>query len=140
MRPHDEWQEAEIRTRLLADKGYDKTIEQLGGKPFLDEITSAHKAYGEALGITIVKLAPESPAVRVARDNAIDLIRSYVLRVAALVRRSDPQTEALSQRLLAPLVNWRDRPAKAAMTDPVAAPAPAALPAHLDATSASTTP
>ncbi len=140
VRPHDEWQEAEIRTRLLADKGYDKTIEQLGGKPFLDEITSAHKAYGEALGITVVKLAPESPAVRVARDNAIDLIRSYVLRVAALVRKSDPQTEALSQRLLAPLVHWRDRPAKAAVTDPVAAPAPAAPPAHLDATSASTTP
>ena len=126
VRQHDEWQEAEIRARLLADKGYDKIIEQLGGKPFLDEIASAHKAYGEALGITLVKLAPESPAIRVARDNAIDLIRSYVLRVAALVRKSDPQTEALSQRLLAPLVHWRDRPAKAAVTDPAVPPIPTA--------------
>lgn len=120
VKPHDEWQEAEIRTRLLADKGYDKTIEKLGGKLFLDEVATAHKAYGVALGITAVKLAPESPAIREARDTAIDLIRSYVLRVAALVRKSDPQTEALSQRLLAPLVNWRDRPAKAAVTDQAA--------------------
>jgi len=118
VRPHDEWQEAEIRARLIAEKGYDKTITLLGGKPFLDEITSAHKAYGEALGITVVKVAAESPAVRVARDNAIDLVRSYVLRVAALVRKSDPNTEALAQRLLAPLVNWRDRPAKAATAAP----------------------
>jgi hypothetical protein len=89
VKPHDEWQEAEIRTRLLADKGYDKTIEKLGGKPFLDEVATAHKAYGVALGITAVKLAPESPAIREARDTAIYLIRSYVLRVAALVRKSD---------------------------------------------------
>ena len=122
VRPHDEWQEAELRTRLLAEKGYDKTITLLGGKPFLDEIASAHKAYGEALGITVVKVAVESPAVRVARDNAIDLVRAYVLRVAALVRRSDPNTEALAQRLLAPLVNWRDRPVKAAAAE-AAAPA-----------------
>jgi hypothetical protein len=32
--------------------------------------------------------------------------------------KSDPQTEALSQRLLAPLVNWRDRPAKPVAADP----------------------
>jgi hypothetical protein len=136
VRPHDEWQEAEIRARLLVEKGHDKTIEQLGGKAFLDEITSAHKAYGKALGITVAKLAPESPAIRVARDNALDVIRSYVLRVAALVRKSDPQTEALAQRLLAPLVNWRDRPAKAAVVDPVAVPAPIAPATHLDQTTA----
>ncbi len=124
VRPHDEWQEAEIRTRLLADRGYDKTIAQLGGQPFLDEVAIAHKAYGVALGITAVKIVPESPAIREARDSAIDLIRSYVLRVAALVRRNDPQSEALSQRLLAPLVNWRDRPTKGVVGEPVAEPAP----------------
>jgi hypothetical protein len=73
-----------------------------------------------------MKVAAESPAVRVARDNAIDLVRSYVLRVAALVRKSDPNTEALAQRLLAPLVTWRERPAKAAATDPAAPHAPTA--------------
>jgi hypothetical protein len=133
VRPHDEWQEAEIRIRLIAEKGYDQTITLLGGKPFLDEIASAHKAYGEALGITVVKVAPEGPAVRVARDNALDLVRSYVLRVAALVRKSAPETEALAQRLLAPLVTWRDRPVKAAAAE-AAAPAVIEAPAPVIAT------
>jgi hypothetical protein len=122
VRPHDEWQEAEIRTRLLAEKGYATTIAHLGGQPFLDQIASAHKAYGEALGITVVKVPLEGPAVRGARDTAIDVIRAYVLRVAALVRKSAPETEALAQRLLAPLVTWRERPVKAAAAEAPKAP------------------
>lgn len=121
VKPANEWQEAEIRLRLITEKGYDKSIEQLGGKPFLDHLATAHKAYGEALGITAVKQVVESPAIRVARDAAADVIRGYVLRVVALVRKSDPETEALSQRLLAPIVHWRESPAKAsAPVDPVA--------------------
>jgi hypothetical protein len=121
VRPHDEWQEAEIRLRLIGEKGHEKTIAQLGGQPFLDHLAVAHKAYGEALGITTVKAAVETPAIRVARDAAVEVVRGYVLRVAALVRKSDPQSEALSQRLLAPIVNWRDVPAKPdAAADPAA--------------------
>ncbi len=121
VKPANEWQEAEIRIRLIAEKGHDKTIEQLGGKPFLDHLAIAHTAYGEALGITAVKQVVETPAIRVARDAAVEVIRGYVLRVVALVRKSDPEAEALSQRLLAPIVNWRESPAKAgAPVDPVA--------------------
>jgi hypothetical protein len=36
-----------------------------------------------------------------------------VLRVTAYVRKKDPQTGALAERLLAPIVNWRDKPARA---------------------------
>ena len=105
VRPVNEWQEAEIRLRLITEKGHDKTIEQLGGRPFLDHLAIAHKAYGETLGITAVKQVVETPAIRVARDAAVEVIRGYVLRVVALVRKSDAQSEALSQRLLAPIVN-----------------------------------
>ncbi|MEP7121723.1 MAG: hypothetical protein ABJE95_12465 [Byssovorax sp.] len=126
VRPHNEWQEAEIRNRLIAEKGHDATIERLGGKAFLAHLGVAHKAYGEALGITTVNTVVESPAIRVARDAAVDVIRGYVLRVAALVRKSDPQSEALSQRLLAPIVNWRESPAKPGATPEPAAPPPAA--------------
>jgi hypothetical protein len=129
VKPHNEWQEAEIRIRLITDKGHEATIEKLGGKPFLAHLAVAHKAYGSALGITTVNQVVESPAIRVARDAAVEVIRGYVLRVAALVRKSDPQSEALSQRLLEPIVNWRESPAKGgAATDP-AAPAPDAAPA-----------
>lgn len=128
VKPHNEWQEAEIRLRLITDRSHEATIEKLGGKPFLAHLAVAHKAYGEALGITTVNQVVETPAIRVARDAAVDVIRGYVLRVAALVRKSDPQSEALSQRLLAPLVNWRDSPAKAGATTDPAAPAPAPVP------------
>ena len=123
VKPANEWQEAEIRMRLITEKGHDKTIEQLGGRPFLDHLAIAHKAYGEALGITAVKQVVETPAIRVARDAAVEVIRGYVLRVVALVRKSDPEAEALSQRLLAPIVNWRESPAKAGASVDPAAPA-----------------
>ena len=128
VKPHNEWQEAEIRLRLIADKGLDTTIEKLGGKAFLAHLAVVHKAYGEALGITAVNQIVESPAIRVARDAAVEVIRGYVLRVAALVRKNDPQSEALSQRLLAPIVNWRESPAKAGATTDPAAPAPEPVP------------
>ena len=83
----------------------------------------AHNAYGEALGITTVKAAVETPAIRVARDAVVEVVRGYVLRVAALVRKSDPKAEALSQRLLAPIVNWREVLTKAGAAADPAAPA-----------------
>jgi hypothetical protein len=114
---------------LPQHKGHEKTIEQLGGRPFLAHLATAHKAYGAALGITTVKQVVETPAIRVVRDAAVEVIRGYGLRVVALVRKSGPQSEALSQRLLAPIVNWRESPAKAgAPADPVAPAEPPPLP------------
>jgi hypothetical protein len=47
-----EWAEADARlSRITTDK-LDTQIEQLGGKPILDQLRAAHQAYGEALGIT----------------------------------------------------------------------------------------
>ncbi len=114
IRAADEWQEAETRLRAIKDKGLDATILSLGGKPFLDELHAAHAAYGEALGITAKKPAPEAPRLRAARDAAQEVVRSYVLRVAAHARPSEPATVALTNRLLAPLVGWKDKPQKTA--------------------------
>ncbi len=125
VRPHNAWQEAEIRLHLIAERDHRTTIAKLGGKPFLAHLAVAHKAHGDALGITTVNAIVETPAIRVARDAAVDVIRGYVLHVAALVRKSDPQSEAPSQRLLAPLINWRDVLPKAGISANPVAPAPA---------------
>jgi hypothetical protein len=114
LRAPDEWQEAETRVRLIAEKGLGAIIEKLGGKPFLDELEAAHAGYGEALGITKARPSPETPSVGEARDVAHEVLRSYVLRVAAHARRSAPKTGALADRLLAPLARWKDRPVKMA--------------------------
>lgn len=117
IRPTDEWQEAELRLNLIVEKGFDKTIVKLGGKPFLDELAVAHKAYGQVLGITAAKSATEVPILRKARDAALDTVREYVLRVTAHVRKKDPQTAALADRLLEPLRTWKDRTARAGATE-----------------------
>lgn len=117
IRPPDERQEVETRLRLIAEKGYDQTIRKLGGGPFLDELATAHKAYGKARGIPSVKPLLEPPAVREARGAAHEVLRAYVLRVSAYVRKADPQSAALASRLLSPLIHWNDRPNKAAESE-----------------------
>ncbi|MDC0748636.1 hypothetical protein [Polyangium mundeleinium] len=47
-----------------------------------------------------------------AQGEAIDALRSYVLRVAAHMRENDPATAALAERLLAPLAAWKGRRSK----------------------------
>ena len=111
--PADEWQEAETRLALIAEEHHDVTIKKLGGASFLAELTHAHVAYGEALGITKAKPVAQAQPVREPLDNAHEALRAYVLRVSAYVRKSEPETAALAGRLLAPLVTWRDRPSKA---------------------------
>lgn len=117
LRPSDEWQEAELRLKLIADKGYDQIISELGGKALLSELRYVHKAYGEALGITSVKATVEPPAVGEAREAAVEALRGYVLRVSAQVRKSRPETRQLADRLLAPLIAWRDQPVGASEAD-----------------------
>jgi hypothetical protein len=122
VRPSDEWQEAELRLRLMAEKGYEKTIVKLGGKSFLDEIKAAHKVYGEVLGITAVKSVQDTPALREARDGALDVVRAYVLGVSAHARKKDAPSAELAERLLAPLSQWKDRRGRggAAVSEPTA--------------------
>ncbi|MDI1437683.1 hypothetical protein [Polyangium sorediatum] len=109
LRAADEWQEAETRIRILMEKGFDVVIANLGGKPFLDELIFAHTAYGEALGITKARPASDPHSLGKAQGEALDALRSYVLRVAAHVRENDPATAALAERLLAPLAVWKGR-------------------------------
>lgn len=112
--PVNEWQEAEVRLALLRDQGHREAISKMGGKAFLDELDFAHKAYGLAVGTTGVKPALESPAMRIALDNARHDLRAYILAVSSHVKRQEPATQALADRLLAPLVSWKDNASRSA--------------------------
>ena len=126
--PQDEWQEAEVRLAILEDKGYREAIAKLGGKPFLDELDFAHNAYGKALGITEVKPVVESPAIRDALDDLRHELRAYVLAVSSQVKRKEPATQALADRLLAPLIHWKEGASSPADDDLVAPEDPTANP------------
>jgi hypothetical protein len=110
--PVDAWQEADTRLAIIIDEHHDVTIQKLGGDAFLAELTRAHRAYGEALGITKSKLAPRVPSLRETLDNAHEVLRAYALRISAYVRKRAPETSSLADRLLAPLAEWRDLPSK----------------------------
>lgn len=124
IRPSDEWQEADRRLKLIEEQGYGVLVAELGGQPFLDELGRVHEAYGQALCQRSDGSGAEASPHREAREAAAEVMRAYVLRVSAHVRPKDPATVALADRLLAPLVRWRD--ALGAETTEEQAPAEAA--------------
>ncbi len=102
-----EWAESDIRLLRLASQKHDATIEAWGGKVFLDELTAAHREYGEILGITRTSDKPTAEAnLRDALNDFRNALRTYVLRVSAQVDEFDPETVAFGDALLAPLTNW----------------------------------
>jgi hypothetical protein len=119
-----EWAEAEAKLGVIAKEQLEPVVRSLGGGPILDQLASAHAAYGKALGITAAKVAPESPAIRAGLLRLQDALRRYVVRVVATMERDDPTSEAFAARLLAPIEEWEIRkrapaePAPIPPTDP----------------------
>ena len=118
-----EWTESDTRLKVIAEKGLEGSFHALGGTAFLEAIKRAHDAYGKALHITTARPqeAPDAN-VRPAMETNHDAIRDYVTQVMASVKRKEPATAALADRLLKPLTDWesnRERSGPAA--DPVPA-------------------
>lgn len=104
-----EWSEVETRIKLIAEQKLDEQIEGLGGGVFLRTVARAHKEYGEALGITRPLDPAAAAALRTPLEDMIEALRLYVLRVAAHADPDDPETQALVDKLLAPLVEAESR-------------------------------
>lgn len=134
-----EWTESELRLERMSNAGIDARIEALGGGLFLGALREAHAAYGKVLGMTSA-LEPAAPAagVRDALAAFTAALRDYVVKVMAAVEPDDHASQALADRLLAPLAAWTSMtPARggnakpAPKADPPApdagAPAPAAV-------------
>jgi hypothetical protein len=102
----DEWTESQRRLDTVVDGGLVSLIDVLGGRPFLDHIAFAHRAYGDALHITANETLPDPDAhVRRGLEETHLALRDYVAQVAAMVRRNDPTTIGVARRLLAPLAD-----------------------------------
>jgi hypothetical protein len=123
-----EWAEADARLMRIAKDGFDKQIEQLGGKLILEHLRETHRLYGEALGITVEGEDPAQARLREPLNLFLSKVRAYVLAVAAHADDADEQSVTLTDALLAPLHQWKSRPTEpAAMEEaPVEPPAPAA--------------
>jgi len=101
-----EWAECEAKLARIASEGYDAEIVRLGGKPILDQLLAAHKAYGESLGITIDGQDP-NVGLREPLLAFYRYLRAYVVAVTAHTDPDDPMSGALADTLLAPLHRWQ---------------------------------
>lgn len=101
-----EWAEGEAKLARIASEGYDTEIARLGGKPILDQLLSAHKAYGESLGITVEGQDPNI-GLREPLMAFIRYLRAYVVAVTAHTDPDSPTSGALADSLLAPLHKWQ---------------------------------
>ena len=101
-----EWAVVDSKLRLIEEQKLDAEIAQLGGTAILAHLKKVHIAYGLAVGTTKTPDAPESPDVAEKLAALLDSLRSYIVRVAGLVSRKRPETQALAERLLKPITNW----------------------------------
>lgn len=101
-----EWAEAQAKLDRIESEHYDAEIARLGGKPILDQVLAAHKAYGESLRITAEGQDPNiglrEPLLAFNR-----YLRAYVVAVTAHTDPDDPTSGALAETLLAPLHKWQ---------------------------------
>lgn len=125
-----EWAQIERRLALLKHQGLDKQIAKLGGEAFVTHLTEAHGVYGKVLGLTAV---PATPAEKAALSDPLQALSSalrlFVVKVTAYREADKPDTEALAERLLRPLMEWvskAPRPGRDSEPAPAPVPAPAA--------------
>lgn len=117
----EEWSESEVHLERIAGEDHEEVIKRLGATPLLASVRAAHKTYGVLLGLSAEsgrkrkgERLVDRPDVRVALDESLAAMRSYVLKVAA---QSDEHPDAASE-LLRPLTEWESGTrAKAAAND-----------------------
>jgi hypothetical protein len=125
-----QWVESQTRLGIVEKDGLDTVITALGGELILTAVRRAHDDFGRALGLTQAAGAPPSTAsLRENRDELADMLRRYVLQVAAHADPDDPASMALADDLLLPIKTWKTRTPAPADTGESAEGAPPAAPA-----------
>lgn len=112
-----EWAESQTRLDLIEEEKLGASFEALGGETFLKTIKVAHKAYGEALGLTKAKIDVTLPSLREPLDAFLAALRVYVVRVSAHVDPEHAGSAALAKKLLGPVTSWRSASAQAAAAE-----------------------
>ena len=108
----EEWTQSETRLNALDEGEFEPVVAKNGGAPLLANLRSAHARYGEVLGITSPVASEEGPEVREHFLKVIAAIKDYVVKAVAHADPEVPGSEALSESLIRPVVNWRDAPQK----------------------------
>jgi hypothetical protein len=107
-----EWGQSDLRLGRIASETLGERIRKLGGAVFIDALQAAHWQYGQLLGLPRVpgEGEPDKPSTREALEGFASTLRVYALKVTAHVEVDEPETGALSKRLLEPLLGWQVTP------------------------------
>ncbi|UQA59378.1 hypothetical protein [Polyangium aurulentum] len=126
MRVEEEWAAIETKLHTIENEGLVEKIAAIGALPVLDLLKQTHAVYGAVVGTTGV--VDETREVRENKEALEDSLRTYVVRVEALVRRNKPETRARAEALVKPIREWESsKPSKAkAEGEPTPAPQPLA--------------
>lgn len=104
--------ESARRIDLIKEEGLREDLERLVGKEFVDELHAAHKAYGDALGITKAGEATVSAEPLLEPLRAVNrAISAYALQVLAFAG-IDSANVPVARRALEPIDKFRAAAAK----------------------------
>lgn len=127
IRYDQQWAEANRRIKYADEHGLVAELDRLAGTAFWAEIVEAHKAYGEALGITVKRPdAPQNIAVAAPLAALAQAIADYALQLVALKATKDAALRAALPAALRPIDEHRARNARTAA--PAETPAEPAKP------------
>jgi len=119
-----EWAEADTRLARIDKADFAAQIAELGGALILEHLRDTHRAYGDALGITVSGQDSTPSGLREPLNQFLKCLRSYILVVAAHADEANPDSVLLTDSLLAPLQRWQSR--APAVATPVETPSPPA--------------
>ena len=104
-----EWNQSDIRLARIAAERLGERIRALGGGVFITSLRRSHDAYGKLLGLprAVAPREAGTPSVAEALESFAAALRVYALKVTAAVEVDEPETAAVSKRLLDPLLHWQ---------------------------------
>lgn len=130
---NEQWAQAQRRLDRVASEDLRGAIRELAGEGFLDEVELAHKAYGEALGITSRhEGANDNVAMVEPLRELANAIAGYGLQLCALHHDASEEGRRDIARALRPIDLHRERYARggtAAESEPVTPVTPVPDPA-----------
>ena len=118
-----EWAVIDGKLTIIREEQLDDGLKELGMPPVLKHLSKVHDDYGKAIGVTKAPAPVESAQLKAKREELLEEVRTYVVRVVGMRDKKKPQTNALVERLLKPLIDWE--PAQAAAKPGPGAPAAA---------------
>lgn len=122
-----EWAEADAILKAITAQKLEADLVSIVGADVVAFMRESHANYGAALGITAEKAAPVTAAIRDHKNELMDAIRTYVVRVSGHMDADDPASVEMTEALLRPITAWQT--SHRAPADPAPSPGSATPPA-----------